>query len=146
MRHYTLLLLCCLGSLSAWSQVSTTFILPDVRGEEDSEVCLPITADDFTGGIEFSFGLGVQPGGGLTFSRVQRVNSGAIPNFSMANFNLTDFLSEGIITVAWKNYRDDQDCSDAPSVVTLDDGEVIFEVCYNIDAPTYQFSPGAVRR
>ena len=121
------------------AQVSATFVLPDVRSESGSTVCLPVTTEDFTAGIEFSFALRTSDNGVLTFNRVQNLNS-AIPNFGMEDFNLTDFLGEGIITVDWRNYRDDQQCFEAASVVTIDDGEPLFEVCYDVSGPLTSFA------
>ena len=131
----TILLCCLLGiSLPALAQVSATFRLPHVEGATGNTVCLPVTVDNFTAAIEFSFTLRNQNGGGLTFNRVQNINP-AVPNFDAGNFNLTDFLDEGVITIQWRNFRSDQDCSDAPGVVTLEDGAVLFEACYDAAGP-----------
>ena len=121
-----------MASAAAQNVVSATFSLPDVSGDIGTTVCLPVRADDFTGGIEFSFALQTRPNDGvLTFNRVQNLNP-LITNFGMEDFNLVDFLNEGIITVVWRNYNDDQECFEAPSVVNLPDGAVMFEVCYDV--------------
>ncbi|OAV45385.1 gliding motility-associated C-terminal domain-containing protein [Lewinella sp. 4G2] len=119
-------------SLQAFGQSdpSVTFQVPDVQATSGSTVCLPITAIDFSGGIEFSFALRHELDGGLTFNRVQNLNPD-IGGFDMDDFNLTDFLFEGVITVSWRSYGDDVECVDAPFVVTLPDDAVLFEACYD---------------
>ncbi|TXF91676.1 T9SS type B sorting domain-containing protein [Neolewinella aurantiaca] len=135
MRYlYLVFGLLCGASAFAQTSNSTTFILPDVEGDNNAEVCLPVTAINFSSGVEFSFALQWTPpqdGGALTFNRVDLSNS-ALPNLDMDDFNLTDYVAAGLITVQWGNYENGESCEDRDGTVTLDDGEILFEVCFQV--------------
>lgn len=118
---------------TAFAQTSTTFSLPDVPADNNTNVCLPVTVVNFTGGIEFGFSLLVDPGGALSNPTVQNI-SGDIPGFGSEDFDLVTYAASGLITVRWRNWDPDagETCEDAPSTVTLPDGTVLFEVCYDV--------------
>lgn len=130
MRYFLLVCLSIFGcALSA--QTSTTFTMPDVGANNNTEVCLPVTSINFTGGIEFSMAIRVDPTGALTFTRVTNLNT-SIPGFSQTDFDLTTYVNDGIITVQYQNWGPGQTCADAGPAITLPDNETIFEVCYNV--------------
>jgi hypothetical protein len=131
--RYLLLLFGLFCGTTAFAQISTTFSIPDLPADSNTEVCLPITVVDFTGGIEFSFALLADPGGALTFSRVTNL-SPDLPGFGMDDFDLITNLASGLITVHWENWDTDagETCEDDLSSITLDDGTILFEVCYNV--------------
>ncbi|MEM9526185.1 MAG: hypothetical protein AAGA31_06220, partial [Bacteroidota bacterium] len=130
MRYLLLIFGLFLGS-TAFAQTSTTFILPDTSADNNTRICLPITVINFTAGIEFGFALKTdkpEDGGALTFSGVQNLNP-EIPGFTLSNFDLTTYVSAGLITVRWRSYVDE--CTSAPRI-TLPDGAVLFEACYDV--------------
>lgn len=133
MRYLLLIFGLFLGT-SAFAQISTTFILPDTSADNNSRICLPITVINFTAGIEFGFALKTEKpedGGALTFSGIQNLNPD-IPGFTLGNFDLTTYVSAGLITVRWRSYTDE--CTTAPRI-TLDDGAILFEACYDVVGP-----------
>lgn len=132
--YLVLSLFVCSGTAFAQTSNSTTFILPHVDADNNTTVCLPVTAINFSSGIEFSFAIRwekPEDGGALTFNRVQNLSPN-IPFFGMEDFNVVDYVSDGLITVQWGNYMNGQTCRDANGTVTLPDGEVLFEVCFNV--------------
>lgn len=131
--RYLLLILGLFIGAGASAQISTTFSLPDVAADNNTEICLPISVINFTGGIEFGFSLLADPGGALTYSRVQNFNPD-IPGFSAADVDDVTFVASGLITVRWQHWDADagETCADAPTTITLPDGAVLFEVCYNV--------------
>ena len=143
MRYLYLVLGLCTGLSLFGQDNSTTFFLPDVSANNGAEVCLPITAINFSNGVEFSFAIQTVPpanGGALTFSRV--IIPGNVPNLDLADFNLTEYVAAGVITVQWGNYANaGEDCTDADGDVTLDDDEVLFEVCYDVSGPVASNHP-----
>lgn len=135
MRYLLLIITLAFGT-ALTAQVSTTFILPNLAADNNTEVCLPISVIDFSATIEFGFALQTdkpEDGGALTFSRVQNLNPD-LPGFGMEDFDLSTYLPAGLITVNWRTYLDGEDCETAP-IVTLDDGAILFEVCYNVSGP-----------
>jgi len=135
MRYFHLVL-CMLFGATVFAQgtPSASFFLPNVEADNNTEVCLPVTTRDFTGGVEFSFALRWTPpseGGGLDFSRIDLTNT-SIPNLDLADFNLTDYLASGLITVEWGNYANGLTCADSEPSITIDDGSILFEVCFNV--------------
>ena len=79
MRQFTLLFALLL-SIPALTQESATFVVGNVRGDDGMEVCVPVTAMNFTGGVEFSFSLSHRTDGGLVFTRVTEYNK-MLPDF-----------------------------------------------------------------
>lgn len=136
--RYLYLVLGLLCSTTAFTQtVSATFILPDVDADSGTNVCLPITAINFSSGIEFGFALQwdkPEDGGALTFDRVVIPSPTNVPFLGMDDFDFT-FTGDGLITVEWGNYPTGQECDDAVGTVTLADDEVLFEVCFDVDGP-----------
>ncbi len=132
--RYLFLVFGLLCGASAFAQTSTTFSLPDIPADNGTNVCLPVTVVNFTGGIEFGFSLAVDPGGALSNPTITNI-SGDIPGFSLADFDLTSYVASGIITVRWRNWDPDagETCEDAPTTITLDDGTILFEVCYDVN-------------
>lgn len=137
MRYIFLVISLLCGDL-AFAQTSTTFSIPDVSADNNTEVCLPVTVVDFTGGIEFGFSLLADPNGALTLaspatSAIRNINT-SIPGFGLEDFDLTSYVASGLITVRWENWNLDagETCDDALTSVTLDDGTVLFEVCYDV--------------
>ncbi|WP_173021399.1 gliding motility-associated C-terminal domain-containing protein [Lewinella sp. W8] len=143
MRYLLLVCSLLLGFVAqAQDNRSVTYTLPNVTANNNSEVCLPVTVVDFTGSVGFGFALQWTPpsdGGALTFSRVANLN-GDIPNFTLANFDLTTYVASGLITVQWQNYENEEDCDQVPRI-SLDDGDTLFEVCYNVSGPVAGFEP-----
>ena len=134
--RYLYLLFCLLCGSVAFAQPSNsaTFKIPNVEADNNTEICLPVTVDNFSSGVEFSFAIQWVPtfnGGALTFERVQSLNP-MISNFDMSDFNLTQYVNDGLITVQWGNYLDGQTCDDALGTITLPDGTVMFEICFTV--------------
>lgn len=131
--RYLLLMFGLLCGATAFAQTSTTFSLPDVPANNNANVCLPVTVINFTGGIEFGFSLLIDPGGALSNPTIQNI-SGDIPGFGIEDFDLTTYVASGLITVRWRNWDPDagETCEDAPNTITLNDGTVLFEVCYDV--------------
>ncbi|MFK8163097.1 MAG: gliding motility-associated C-terminal domain-containing protein [Lewinella sp.] len=144
MRYlYLVLGLLCGATAFAQTSNSATFILPDVDADSGTNVCLPFTAINFSNGVEFSFGLQwdkPEDGGALTFDRVIIPSPTNLPFLGMDDFDFS-FAGDGLITVQWGNYLGGQTCEDANGSVSLDDGEVIFEVCFNVDGPVASNHP-----
>ena len=142
--HLVIFMLSCTFAFAQGSTVSATFLLPNVEADNNTTVCLPVTTEDFTGGNEFTFALKWTPvseGGALTFNRIDLSNS-VIPNLDLADFNLTDYLASGLITVEWGNYANGLTCADAePSVTLFPDGQTLFEVCYDVSGPVASNHP-----
>jgi gliding motility-associated-like protein len=138
MRYlYLVLGLLCGSTAFAQTSNSTTFILPDVDADSGTNVCLPVTAINFSSGVEFSFAIQwdkPEDGGALTFDRVDIPMPSNVPFLGMDDFDFT-FSGDGLITVVWGNYFGGQDCSDAIGTVTLDDGEILFEICFDVNGP-----------
>ncbi len=138
MRYlYLVFGLLCGATAFAQTSNSTTFIIPDTFANSGSTICMPITAINFSSGVEFSFAIrweAQQDGGALTFNRVQNLNP-SIPFFGMEDFNVVDYVAAGLITVQWGNYADGGSCGDAAGTVTLDDGATLFEICFDITGP-----------
>jgi gliding motility-associated-like protein len=122
---------------------SVTYTLPNVTASNNSEICLPVTVVDFTGSVGFGFALQwttPTDGGALTFTRVDNLNTD-IPNFTVGgNFDLTTYVASGLITVQWQNYDDEEEC-DRVDRISLDDGETLFEICFDVSGPVAGFEP-----
>ena len=136
MRYiYLLLGLFCGGFLSAQqSDVSATFIIPDVAADNNTTECIPVSYINFSNGIEFSFAIRwdkPEDGGALTFNRVQNLNPN-IPFFDLADFDVTSYVNDGLITVEWGNYPNGGNCNDATGDVTRPDNETLFEICFDV--------------
>ena len=148
--RYLHLIFCLLCGTTVFAQgtPSATFSLPDVDADNNTTVCLPVTTINFTGGVEFSFALKWTPpgeGGALTFNRIALENT-VLPNLDLADFNTTDYLASGLITVEWGNYNNGSTCEDAESTITLDrdlepDGLILFEVCFDVAGPVASNHP-----
>lgn len=129
--------LLCGASAFAQTENSAIFILPDVEADSNTEVCLPITTINFSSGVEFGFALqwtSPQDGGALAFSRID-LSTSSLPNIDMGDFNLTDYVAAGLITVQWGNYENNETCAERDGTVTLDDGDILFEACFNVTGP-----------
>lgn len=149
MRYlYLIFGLFCGAFAFAQGTPSATFQLPDVDADNNTTVCLPITTINFTGGVEFSFALKWTPpseGGALTFNRIALENT-VLPNLDLADFNTTDYLAGGLITVEWGNYANGLTCDDAEPSITLDrdlepDGLILFEICFDVSGPVASNHP-----
>ncbi len=134
--HFVFGLLCG-ASAFAQTENSAIFILPNVEADSNTEVCLPITTTNFSSGVEFGFALqwtSPQDDGALTFSRID-LSTSSLPNIDMGDFNLTDYVAAGLITVQWGNYENNETCAQRDGTVTLDDGDILFEACFNVTGP-----------
>jgi gliding motility-associated-like protein len=144
MRYlYLVLGLLCGATAFAQTSNSTTFILPDVDADSGTNVCLPITAINFSSGVEFSFAIQwdkPEDGGALTFDQVTIPSPTNVPFLGMDDFDFS-FAGDGLITVEWGNYLNGQGCQDAAGTVTLDDGEILFEICFNVSGPVASNHP-----
>lgn len=128
--RYSLFFALLLSGAHIYSQAgaSVTFVLPNVGSDNNTEVCLPVTVLDFTSGVDFSFTLLTDPNGALFSPRIDNI-TGELPNFDDSNFDLDTYAAEGLIVVEWQSYTGA--CTEA-SRRNLDDGTVLFEVCYQV--------------
>lgn len=142
MRYLLLAWILVSLSFDAYAQDSNNFIIlniPDVEGDNNQQVCLPVIAFDFSNIVDFSFGIQWIPsaeGGALSNPSINNIN-GDIPNFSLANFDLTTYAASGLLTAEWQNYPEGTPCIDSDRI-TLDDdadGDVLFEVCFDVLGP-----------
>ena len=141
MRYLALVFLSLTLSLGALAQGgnddlrSARFILPDTTADNNSEICIPVTTEFFTGGFKFGFALQWEPTSAASFVRVQAFNpklTDAVP-FNAGNFN-TDDVASGLLSVFWQNQAPGQSCEDVRGV-DLARGETMFEVCFFVSGP-----------
>ena len=137
MRFFILLIsLVCGAGVFAQSNPNASFSIPDLPADNNTNVCLPVMADDFLNGIQFSFSLLTDPNGALSNPSVQNFNADlAAAGFGPDNIDLVTFAPSGLVTVLWQNWNPDagETCADAESI-TLNSGMpvTLFEICYDV--------------
>ncbi|MEL7161535.1 MAG: hypothetical protein AAFN92_12325, partial [Bacteroidota bacterium] len=140
--RYLLLVLGLFVGTCVRAQTSTTISIPDTTADNNTELCLPIRVDDFTGGVEFGFSLRWDTpanGGALTYTRVRNFNP-EIPNFTADSIDDVTYLAAGLVTVHWQAFENEADCPTIPTV-TLDDNSVLFEICFDVLGPVASQHP-----
>jgi gliding motility-associated-like protein len=115
------------GTVSANACTPTTLsdslvlIMPDVTVENGDQLCLEVSIENFTDIASMQFSINFNAGV-LDFDAVEGIT---LPGLGPNNFGYTQ-VDNGIITFSW-----DAISSGSPSV-TLPDGTVIFELCFNV--------------
>ncbi|MEM6396980.1 MAG: gliding motility-associated C-terminal domain-containing protein [Bacteroidota bacterium] len=121
----------CAVSLSAQS---ATFRLPVVSGCAGETVCMPVTVDDFSDVVEFGFSLRWDETC-LEFVNITNRNP-IIDGESLMDINTSD-AANGILSAFWQQWDADagETCEALPSGLTIDDEEVLFDICFEVNGP-----------
>ncbi|MEO0733956.1 MAG: hypothetical protein AAFZ52_14050, partial [Bacteroidota bacterium] len=143
--RYLILVLALFVGAAGFAQTSTTFIIPDTTADNNTEVCLPIRVEDFTGGVEFGFSLRWDTpadGGALNYTGVRNFNEeiAFINDWGPANVDDVTYLAAGLITVHWAAFDTEAECATVPTA-TLADNSVLFEVCFDVLGPVASQHP-----
>ncbi len=135
MKKILILLILTSGLFAADIAAQPTFYsFPEGNIEADAgdQICVPIRTLDFTQLIEINFSVNWDPTI-LQFNSIQNLNSGML-NLDISDFDFSASLTNnGMLTFDWDS-DNSLDCDDMPTVPseTLDDDDVLFEICYDV--------------
>ncbi|MEM9820290.1 MAG: gliding motility-associated C-terminal domain-containing protein, partial [Bacteroidota bacterium] len=108
--------------------VPVVFNIPTLNANTGDNICLPITVEDFSDIESFQFTMEWDPSV-ITFSTLNAV---ALPPFFLSNP-----FDPSTLTVNWVIFP-------FPVPTTLNDGDVAFEVCFDVVGPLGSASPVSI--
>lgn len=110
-------------SFSTVINMPVLFDVGDVNGPPGDTVCVPIVVQNFVDLTNVQFSMAWDPAL-LDFVRVDNL-TGNLPSFDTGSFNTSPSVTDtGRLTMGWLNFLGDP--------ISLADGEVMFEVCFEI--------------
>jgi gliding motility-associated-like protein len=122
-----LIIVLCLGLSAYVASAQPELYLEDGTVDPGEEICIPIRGRFFTDIVTIQFSVQFDE---EVLDFVSVGNFG-IASMSNANFNLTQ-TANGVLTFSWEDSRDCQSTNGGNPSFTIDNDEILFEVCFRV--------------
>lgn len=122
-----IIIVLCLGLSAFVASAQPELYLEDGTVDPGEEICIPIRGRFFTDIVTIQFSVQYD----AEVLDFLSVGNFGIASMSNANFDLTQ-TGNGVLTFSWQDDRDCQSTNGGNPSFTIDNDEVLFEVCFRV--------------